>query len=138
MQGDGTPIPDVHMAGFLSPYDYMYANSIGYYLAYLSSGWSGTVTPRKTGWTFSPTNTAYSNVTSNQGRDYVGSSGSPTETWTPTITLTPTPIEFSCSSVTEIPQIECEALVDLYYSTTGPGWAGKPGWLANNAPCTSP
>lgn len=37
---------------------------------------------------------------------------------------------FSCADVTEIPQSECEALVALYNSTNGPGWAKSDRWLA--------
>lgn len=40
-----------------------------------------------------------------------------------------------CASVTEIPSVECEALVDLYNSTNGPKWKNNKGWLQNNTPC---
>jgi uncharacterized repeat protein (TIGR01451 family) len=40
-----------------------------------------------------------------------------------------------CSSVTEIPQSECEALVALYSNTNGPNWTNNTGWLASNTPC---
>jgi Leucine-rich repeat (LRR) protein len=43
---------------------------------------------------------------------------------------------FSCGEVTEIPQIECEALVALYTSTNGPGWTNKTEWLLTNTPST--
>jgi hypothetical protein len=45
----------------------------GYYSATVNSGWSGTVTPTKSGYTFSPTSVTYSNVTLNQVTDYTGS-----------------------------------------------------------------
>ena len=41
---------------------------------------------------------------------------------------------FSCSDVSEIPQIECEALVDLYASTNGPEWRINDNWLISNTP----
>jgi hypothetical protein len=41
---------------------------------------------------------------------------------------------FSCASVTEIPQIECEALVALYNSTNGPGWSHNTNWLVTITP----
>ena len=48
-------------------------NSSGYYSASVSYGWSGTVTPSKSGWTFSPSSRTYSNVTSNQSnQNYTG------------------------------------------------------------------
>jgi len=42
---------------------------------------------------------------------------------------------FSCTNVTEIPQIECEALVALYHGMDGPNWSNNRGWLETNTPC---
>ena len=36
---------------------------------------------------------------------------------------------FDCANVTDVPQIECEALVALYESTNGAGWLNNSGWL---------
>jgi Leucine-rich repeat (LRR) protein len=36
---------------------------------------------------------------------------------------------FDCSTVTDVPQIECEALVRFYESTNGAGWQSKSNWL---------
>jgi hypothetical protein len=45
----------------------------GYYSATVPYGWSGTVTPSKDGYTFTPSSRDYSNVTSDQtGQDYRG------------------------------------------------------------------
>ena len=53
----------------------------------------------------------------------------------PVIAVTPQSINtFSCTDVTEIPQIECEALVALYNSTNGAGWLDNTNWLATNTP----
>jgi Leucine-rich repeat (LRR) protein len=41
---------------------------------------------------------------------------------------------FSCTDVSEIPQIECEALVALYNSTGGAGWTHNDNWLISNIP----
>ncbi len=41
---------------------------------------------------------------------------------------------FSCADVTEIPQIECEALVALYNNTTGDMWGNHDNWLLTNTP----
>ncbi len=47
------------------------ADGSGNYSLTVSSGWSGTVTPSKTGCTFTPANRPYSNVTTDQaGQDY--------------------------------------------------------------------
>jgi hypothetical protein len=42
---------------------------------------------------------------------------------------------FSCSSVTEIPLIECQALIALYNSTNGASWINHTDWLVTNTPC---
>ena len=44
-------------------------------------------------------------------------------------------LAFHCGGVSEIPQAECEALVDLYVSTNGPHWTNQSGWLQTNTPC---
>ena len=36
---------------------------------------------------------------------------------------------FDCSTVTDVPQIDCEALVDFYDSTNGADWFIKSNWL---------
>ncbi len=41
-------------------------DSVGYYTTSVESPWSGTVTPAKAGYTFTPSSITYSNVTSNQ------------------------------------------------------------------------
>ena len=47
----------------------------GKYIFPVPAGWSGTVTPSKAGYTFSPVNRSYSNVTADQlGKNYTGSS----------------------------------------------------------------
>jgi len=48
-------------------------DSNGYYSSNVSTGWSGTVTPSKSGYTFTPSSRTYSNVASNQtGQNYTG------------------------------------------------------------------
>lgn len=42
---------------------------------------------------------------------------------------------FDCTTVSEIPQAECEALVALYQSTDGPNWTNSTGWLQTETPC---
>ena len=46
-----------------------------------------------------------------------------------------TPHDFSCMDVTQIPQVECAALVALYNSTNGAQWGAAVGWLQTNTPC---
>ncbi len=42
----------------------------------------------------------------------------------------------SCSEVSEIPTLECEALVALYNATDGPNWTNNSGWLETDTPCS--
>ena len=44
--------------------------------------------------------------------------------------------QFDCSTVTEIPQQECEALVALYGSTDGDNWYWNARWLQTDTPCS--
>ncbi|OQW94952.1 MAG: hypothetical protein BWK79_04140, partial [Beggiatoa sp. IS2] len=43
-----------------------------------------------------------------------------------------------CFVQTDIPQTECQALVDLYNSTNGPSWTDSPAnnWNVTNTPCS--
>ncbi len=41
---------------------------------------------------------------------------------------------FDCSTVSEIPVTECQALVALYNSTNGSGWVANLNWLVTNTP----
>ncbi len=43
---------------------------------------------------------------------------------------------FACDAVTEIPQLECEALVTFYQATGGDGWLYNSGWLVTSTPCS--
>ncbi len=43
---------------------------------------------------------------------------------------------FECSTVTEVPQAECQALTSLYAVTNGAGWTNHTGWLATTTPCS--
>ncbi len=45
---------------------------------------------------------------------------------------------FDCSTVTDIPESECEALVALYEATDGDNWTHNTNWLVTNTPCTWP
>ncbi|BAP55886.1 leucine-rich repeat-containing protein [Thioploca ingrica] len=40
-----------------------------------------------------------------------------------------------CSMVTQIPLVECEALIDFYNSTNGSNWINNFGWNVTNTPC---
>jgi len=41
-----------------------------------------------------------------------------------------------CAIVTEIPEVECEALIALYDSTDGENWTNNTGWNVTNTPCS--
>ncbi|MEN8219915.1 MAG: S8 family serine peptidase [Pseudomonadota bacterium] len=44
---------------------------------------------------------------------------------------------FNCSQVTEIPEMECEALVALYDNTDGDNWTDNSGWIETTTPICS-
>lgn len=57
---------------------------------------------------------------------------------TPTAYHTPTPTPSSwldCSAVTEIPQTECETLIQLYNQAGGFYWYNNSRWLSDTTPC---
>ncbi len=39
-----------------------------------------------------------------------------------------------CAVQTQIPKVECDALVDLYNSTDGANWKDNTGWNVTNTP----
>jgi Leucine-rich repeat (LRR) protein len=41
-----------------------------------------------------------------------------------------------CEKITEIPKNECEALEAFYFSTNGPDWGNKEGWMVTDRPCS--
>jgi hypothetical protein len=62
----------VTMDGFPVAYNTtpVVTNGTGYYSGIVPYGWSGTVTPGKTGYTFIPDSTTYTNVTENKTQNY--------------------------------------------------------------------
>ena len=42
---------------------------------------------------------------------------------------------YDCTTVSEIPELECEALVALYDTTDGANWNDNTDWLGTNTPC---
>ena len=72
----GAPMPGVTMTGLPCPDEITDAN--GFYRCAVPCGWSGTVTPVLTDWSFIPRNRNYLNVqTSMSDQDYVGEYGPP-------------------------------------------------------------
>ncbi|MHB9039908.1 MAG: T9SS type A sorting domain-containing protein [Melioribacteraceae bacterium] len=66
---NGSGISGVMMNGFPNTTS---TDANGFYTASISSGWSGTIAPTKSGYTFSPGNQSYYSVSSNQTKDYTG------------------------------------------------------------------
>ncbi len=60
----------------------------------------------------------------------LGAAGSPV-----VVSASPATSIFSCLDVTDIPQAECQALVDLYTSTNGPNWTDHTNWLTGPTAC---
>ncbi len=69
LQEDNSPISNVLLEGL--PYNTL-TNDDGYYSCNVENGWSGTATPIKEFWNFEPQDTTYSNITSDQTKDYIG------------------------------------------------------------------
>jgi len=68
---NGAGVPGVVMSGLPGN---PVTNSAGQYARTVTSGWSGTVTPIKAGYTFSPAGRTYNNVTTDQsGQNYTAS-----------------------------------------------------------------
>ena len=57
----------------------------------------------------------------------------PNAALTDTISVAP---DSFCDDVTQISQIECEALVALYESTNGDDWSDNDGWVVAKTPCS--
>jgi Leucine-rich repeat (LRR) protein len=77
-------------------------------------------------WTLGPA--AGTNTLTASAYEYVGSPVAFTATATAAIPA-------ACNGVTEIPAIECAALVALYNATDGPHWYERTGWLQTTTPC---
>ena len=64
----------------------------------------------------------------------------PTPTPTPHPTMTPlptaTPIVPFCQHVTQLARADCDALIELFFSTNGVYWTNRTGWLLNYTPCS--
>ena len=64
----------------------------------------------------------------------------PTPTPTPHPTMTPsptaTPIVPFCQRVTQLARADCDALIELFFSTNGVYWTNRAGWLMNDTPCS--
>ncbi|MDD5327870.1 MAG: metallophosphoesterase, partial [Phycisphaerae bacterium] len=74
---DGSPLAGVTMNGLPGN---PVTDANGFYIAGVVSGWSGTVTPTKSNYTFTPTSRPYSNVTADQtGQNYTATYSSTAE-----------------------------------------------------------
>lgn len=63
----------------------------------------------------------------------------PIDTAIPTPTDTPADSSdqaYDCAAATEIPLVECQALVTFYQATDGPTWIENGNWLATESPCS--
>lgn len=82
--GETLPVPGVLLT--LSTGQTTTTNEDGFYSITLASGWSGSITPSKGGYTFSPVSRPYSNLTGDQtGQDYTASPSAVTYTISGTV-----------------------------------------------------
>lgn len=70
---DGDGVSDVVLNGFP---EYIKTNNSGRYSVLVDSGWSGTVSPTKSGYTFNPGSYRFSNIDSNENQNFTGSADS--------------------------------------------------------------
>jgi len=75
------------------------------------------------------------NYTDNKQQDYESNYPPATQLENQT-QANPIHAQFDCGQVSEIFQVECEALVSLYIGTDGENWAHKKGWLRTYEPCS--
>ena len=54
----------------------------------------------------------------------------------PSETVTATTYASFCDAVSELPAVECDALLALYDATQGEGWTSNGGWRATPTPCS--
>jgi hypothetical protein len=88
----------------------------GYYTFTNVASGMYTLTPTLNGYAFSPTTRTVSVPPDAIGQDFI--------------------ITVDCNSISEIPQVECQALVSLYNSTNGANWTNRTGWLTSSTPCS--
>ena len=96
-------------------------NASGYYSDTVDHGWSGTATPSKSGYTFSPPSTPYSNVTSNMSnQDYTGT----LNTYTISGTVTEGGSGLAGVTMNGLPGSPITDGTGYYSDTVDHGWSG--------------
>ena len=95
----GAPLSGVEMSGLPGNPT---TNALGVYTTTVAAGWSGTVTPTLSGYSFTPSSRTYTGLTTDQtGQNYTAA--------------------YVISSIRQ-------ALIDLYNATNGDGWTNNSGW----------
>jgi len=96
-------------------------NAAGQYSAAVNQGFSGTVTPGMTGYTFNPANRSYNNVTANQtGQDYTAS----TVSYTISGTITYNGAGLANVVLTGLPGNPTTNASGQYTASANSGWSG--------------
>jgi len=115
-KSDNTPIAGVTMT--FTGIGTTITNSNGYYSKQVTSGWTGTVTPSLSSWTFIPTSRSYNNVTSdvsnenyqgNQSCPLPGTPYNPSPGNANTLTYVPVTLTWACANATSY---------DVYFGTS--------------------
>ena len=99
-------------------------NASGSYACTVPQGWSGTVTPSLSGYTFTPTSLSYSNVTANQTAQNYTAAAPPTYQVSGTVTLNGAAL--SGVSFAATGGVSCSATnaSGSYACTVPQGWSG--------------
>ena len=113
---DNTPVSGVTMS--FSGIGTTTTNTNGYYSKQVTSGWTGTVTPSQSGYTFTPTSRSYNNVTSDVSNENYqrnppctlpGTPYSPSPGNANTIAYVPVTLAWTCANATSY---------DVYFGTS--------------------
>ncbi|MCP4219014.1 MAG: BACON domain-containing protein [bacterium] len=124
LDGSSNPVAGVSLA--VSTGGSTVTDSGGAYFITVATGWSGTVTPALTAWTFQPAQTAYTNVTNDQtNQDYLGISSAVQYTISGTI-LDDGGTPVSGVAVVRSPGGDTTTAADGTYSfSVNGGWSGS-------------
>jgi hypothetical protein len=115
----GGPIQGVELAGLP---DSPTTSANGFYFCQVIMGWSGTVTPTKAGYSFTPSSTTYPSVTANQSADYVGTQA---QTWSISgFVRTSAGVGISGVVLSGLPANPVSDVNGYYAATVAIGWSG--------------
>ncbi len=115
---NGSPLANVVMNGLPGN---PATNTNGVYTGTVSYGWSGTVTPTLTWYTFTPPSSIYNNITANQAQNYTATSS---QTFTISGTVTSNGSPLANVVMNGLPGNPATNTNGVYTGTVSSGWSG--------------